>query len=140
MPFLLQRYLGAGDLTYGRLYYGDVYVCDTMEGKDLRLEDSIVNATSIVYARKKDRPAVPRGRYRMFNCYLDRYARKVPCVYGVECGFGCLVLIDSAEFDLGCICVGVYDYGTQTFSPSRETFDRIVAILDEEVEAEMLIK
>ena len=140
MAFLLQRYSYIDSLTYGRLYYEDIYICDTMEGKDLRLEDDVSSIASIVYSKKSEKPAIPRGKYRISNCYLNKYKAVVPCIYGVNCGFKWLVITDSSDFDLGCICVGIYDYGGRVFVPSHDILGRLVGILDEEVEMNLLIK
>ena len=54
MLFFLKRFSYFDSKTYGRLYYENTYLCDTLEGIDMLLEDRLPNTGEVL--RKNKRP------------------------------------------------------------------------------------
>lgn len=84
MSFLLKRYSYFENETFGRLYHNENYICDTVEGKDLFLEDSLPCAGEKVAKSKCWWIAVPRGNYTAAKLFSERTKATTPVVFGCE--------------------------------------------------------
>ena len=65
MSFLLKRFSYFENKTYGRLYYESTYLCDTLEGMDMLLEDRLPNTGEVIRKNKDKKIAIPRGTYTL---------------------------------------------------------------------------
>lgn len=139
MSFLLKRYSYFENETFGRLYHNSDYICDTVEGKDLFLEDSLPCASEKIGKSKCGWIAAPRGKYMMANLFSESTGTVTPVV--LECGlFRNVCFFDRTEKENGCICVGTYDYESGEFTDMEAALGKISRILEIEKETSFLIK
>ena len=88
------------DRTLGKLYFDNVYICDTLEDTDRHLENL---TTKKVYSQT----AIPRGTYSMSLVYWEKHANYYPLLKSVPRFSGIMIHGGSSPKDtLGCILVG----------------------------------
>lgn len=129
MPFLLKRFSCFANMTYGRLYNDDGYVCDTFEGRDLFLEDRLPEAEGVVSRSADEWVAVPRGMYTFSNMYSARYGERLPVLTGVP-GFSGVCMIGERTRANGCIHVGIYDYDCRLMYDTDAMLGKVMRLLD----------
>ena len=137
MSFLLKRFSYFENKTYGRLYYESTYLCDTLEGVDMLLEDRLPNTGEVIRKNKDKKIAIPRGTYTLTK--IKSNANTYPFVYGLD--FFEHVYIADVEIPRnGCICIGTYDYDNGVFVDGEKKLQEILSILEKVNEVPLLIK
>lgn len=139
MSFFLKRFAYFDRMSFGRLYYKSDYVCDTMEGRDLFLEDRLPNAPSVIEKNKESWIAIPRGDYMVEKFFSSAYGEVLPVVTGCEL-FSNVCIIDSKTRTNGCIHVGVYDYKDRYLIDTKVMLDKIMGILETTKEETFLVR
>lgn len=139
MPFLLKRFSCFANMTYGRLYNDDGYICDTFEGRDLFLEDRLPDAVGIVSRIAGGWVAVPRGRYVLCNMHSAAYGETLPVLTGVP-GFTGVCMVDARTRVNGCIHVGIYDYDCRVMCETRPMLEKVMRILGERGEDIIVVR
>lgn len=100
MKLELVRDVSTPDFTLGKLYADGVYLGETCEDCDRRLE---VNPEGKVYGRT----AIPRGLYKVILSYSQRFKRVLPEVLDVLGFVGVRIHGgNSADDTLGCPLLG----------------------------------
>lgn len=137
MLFFLKRFSYFDSKTYGRLYYENTYLCDTLEGIDMLLEDRLPNTGEVLRKNKDKKIAIPRGNYTLIK--IKSGANTYPLVYGMD--FFEHVYITDVEIPRnGCICIGTYDYDNGVFVDGEKKLQEILSILDTFNEVPLLVK
>ena len=139
MSFFLKRFAYFDRITFGSLYYKSDYVCDTMEGVDLFLEDRLPNIPSIISKYKDSWIAIPRGDYMVEKFFSAAYGEILPVVTGCE-WFSNVCVIDSKTSTNGCIHVGVYNYNDRCMMDTKKMLEKVLEILDISKEEKLLIR
>ena len=79
MLFLLKRFSYFENKTYGRLYYESTYLCDTLEGMDMLLEDRLPNTGEVIRKNKDKKNSHTKGNLH-FNKNKKQYKHLSFCV------------------------------------------------------------
>lgn len=139
MSFLLKRFSYFENKTYGRLYYESTYLCDTLEGMDMLLEDHLPNTLEVLKKNKNKKIAIPRGKYLLAKLNDKDDGNTYPFVCNLD--FFERVCLTDTEFERnGCIRVGTYDYEKKEFVECKEKLQEILNILDKNDEVSILVK
>lgn len=139
MDLLLKRIYTCPSYTIGHLYIDGIYLCDTMEDTDRRLDQSM----SLEWIRNikiQDKTAIPTGKYNILmdvispkyskrQYYIDVCGGKVPRLDYVKGFSGVLIHVGNTASDTsGCILVGRNLVKGKVLY-SKTTFEKLYAIL-----------
>lgn len=140
MELRLKRIARKSDYTIGRLYYGSVLLCDTLEDKFRGLLGTMPLAT-IAQKKVKGATAIPTGRYKLdLGTVSPRFGKvdfyqkhckggRVPRLVGVTGFEGVLIHAGNSAADTeGCILLG-QNTAVGRLTNSREACAKVYAML-----------
>mgnify|MGYP001229229892 FL=1 len=113
--------------TVGKLYYNDVYICDT-------LEDTVreTNKNGVFDGDEKKiygKTAIPYGDYPIRIMYSPKFQRNMPYIMNVNSFTGVMIHWgNTVEDTLGCVLVGEFA-GNGKLINSRATFDKVYNVI-----------
>ncbi len=105
--------------TVGKLYYNDVYICDTLEDtyRDLSKEQKVYGKT-----------AIPEGEYKIRLNYSPKFKRTMP--YLLDVPHFTYIMIhwgNTVKDTAGCILVG--ENKGKVLINSRKTFEKVFELI-----------
>ena len=109
---VLKRIFQNEHYTIGKLYFGDVYLCDTLEPP-----------------KNVNHPCIDKGTYRIGYVYSNMFGRKMPFLLEVNGRTGIMIHPGNYPKDTkGCILVG-RNLAKGSVSKSKYTFQNVDAII-----------
>lgn len=114
--------------TIGKLYLDGVYFCDTIEDRDIGLNNDM-GLAEIMAKKRYGETAIPYGTYDVEITYSPKYKRMMPEIKGVKGFSGIRIHSGNTSKDtLGCLIVGK---NTQVgiVTESRKTYNALFALM-----------
>ena len=136
MTLTLQRKYKGSTYTIGDLSINGIHFCHTLEDPVRCLlavcPDTPRGRSCTCREKVPGQTAIPAGNYRLTLEYSPKYRRRMPCLHNVPHFLGILIHSgNTAQDSAGCILVGENTIKGRLVC-SRETFDKLYALLEQE--------
>lgn len=137
MNITLNRIAKRDSYTIGKLYIDGQYFCDTLEDKDIGLNQQM-SVQQISSKKIYGQTSIPTGTYKIIISYSSRFKKQMPLLLNVPGFAGIRIHTGNTSADTeGCILVGK-NKAVGKVLESRDTYNKLFAKLVEASKKEVI--